>query len=406
MRPFLLAVLWLALAFPSSAQLILGCDETAPGATNAWYVDVETGNVTPLWSGIMCWGLATDDANRTIYFNSDSALYAAQYPGCTPVLLGTVKDLAGAPQSLVGLAFVEGVLYATKSVGNEAVYAIDPATLIATVVLDYPDDEYDLGGLDYNPQDELFYATNDDPTPHGAGIFALNVLRSQEIAFVASYPAGVIDVDGCAVGNGKVWLVEDEPAPLHCFDLATRTYDPQPLPSPIGAPEVFSGGAFAPGLVVPGNVVAYCTAKPSSCGTLPAIGSSGTPSATAASGFEITCINARGSDPFNLKNGVLIYSVTGPGNAPFQGGTLCLMAGAPIKRTITLPPAVAGTPGNCDAVHVIDMNAFAQKQIPGQANPDLALTQVCQQVWCQWFARDSVASGPLLSDALTYVLGP
>jgi hypothetical protein len=144
-------------------------------------------------------------------------------------------------------------------------------------------------------------------------------------------------------------------------------------------------------------------AKVNSCGSLPSIGSTGMPSASATSGFKIHCTNARGSDPFNLKNGVLIYSVDGPDNIPFLGGVLCVLA--PVKRTITLPPAAMGTPNMCDAMHMIDMNAFTQNMIPGQRVPDPALSVACQQVWCQWIARDTITNGSLVSDALTYVQG-
>jgi hypothetical protein len=148
----------------------------------------------------------------------------------------------------------------------------------------------------------------------------------------------------------------------------------------------------------------YCTAKVNSCGSLPTIAGAGTPSATDSAGFVVSLTNARASDGFNLKQGVLIYSVTGPDSMPFMGGTLCVAR--TIKRTITLPPIVPGTPGSCDAMHLIDMNAFTQNAIPGQGTPDAALSMPLQQVWCQWVSRDTVANGTLLSDALTYVQGP
>ena len=122
----------------------------------------------------------------------------------------------------------------------------------------------------------------------------------------------------------------------------------------------------------------------------------------------MSCSNARGSDSKNLKNGVLIYSVVGPGNTPFLGGTLCLATGggAVIKRTSTNPPIVPGTPGLCDAVHMIDMNTYTQDLLPVQSNPDPALTMPLTQVWCQWIARDTISNGALVSDALTYIQGP
>jgi len=158
------------------------------------------------------------------------------------------------------------------------------------------------------------------------------------------------------------------------------------------------------GVCNPSGVISYCTAKVNSCGSLPTIGSSGTPSATARSGFLVSCSNARASAPNNLKNGVLIYSVTGSSGMPFFNGFLCV---APqVKRTITLPPAVPGTVGLCDAEHQIDFNAFTQGLIPGQATPDPALEQPCQRVFAQWFARDLLYNGPLQSGGLTWVQLP
>jgi hypothetical protein len=168
-----------------------------------------------------------------------------------------------------------------------------------------------------------------------------------------------------------------------------------PAEAPSAQPSLAGGGA---------NTLTYCPAKINSCGTAPTILGNGVPSATAAVGFVVRCINARGSGLGNLKQGVLIYSVTGPNNAPFAGGILCLAA--PIRRTITRPPAAPGTLGECDAIHGIDMNTFTQGAIPNQGPPDPALKQIGTQVWCQWIARDTKANGELLSNALTYVQGP
>jgi hypothetical protein len=154
------------------------------------------------------------------------------------------------------------------------------------------------------------------------------------------------------------------------------------------------------------NGALYCTAKTNSCGTLPVIGSSGVASVTSPNGYIVDLRNARASNAGGLKQGVLIYSVDGPGNVPFAGGTLCLSPAGPIKSTVVLPPASPGTAGQCDAAHAIDMNAFAQGLIPGQTVPDPALSTPCTQVWCQWIARDTLAAGPLVSDGLTYVQGP
>ena len=72
--------------------------------------------------------------------------------------------------------------------------------------------------------------------------------------------------------------------------------------------------------------VTYCTAKVNSCGTLPAIASSGVPSAGASSGFTVRATNARAQ-----KFGLLLYTNAGRAAVPFSGGTLCLTP-APLKR--------------------------------------------------------------------------
>ena len=165
---------------------------------------------------------------------------------------------------------------------------------------------------------------------------------------------------------------------------------------PSGQAGTFAGGSA--------SSITYCPAKVNSCGTMPTILGNGAPSATASVGFIVRLINARASSQGNLKQGVLIYSVTGTFNAPFAGGILCVAP--PIRRTITRPPAAPGTNGECDAIHGIDMNAFTQGKIVGQGTPDPALKVIGTQVWCQWIARDTKANGQLLSNALTYVQGP
>jgi carboxypeptidase T len=132
-------------------------------------------------------------------------------------------------------------------------------------------------------------------------------------------------------------------------------------------------------LVPTGLTSTYCTPKVNSLGCVPAIGSSGTPSASAGSGFTVTGSNVR-----NQKPGLLFYGVNGQASNPFQGGTLCIAT--PIKRT----PAVGsgGTPaGNdCTGVYAIDFNSFAVGGLGG--NPLPALQTPGTVVDAQWWGRD------------------
>jgi hypothetical protein len=148
---------------------------------------------------------------------------------------------------MVSLAFDGSSLYATRNIANEAVYAIDPVTGVASVVVDFVDADYDFGGLSYNPADGLLYATNDDTTPNGSGLYSINPV-SGVISFVTAYPAGETDIDGAAVGDVVAYFVTDEPGSIYRYDLATNTFL-SPLTNPVPNSEIFSAGAWAPGLI-------------------------------------------------------------------------------------------------------------------------------------------------------------
>ena len=149
------------------------------------------------------------------------------------------------------------------------------------------------------------------------------------------------------------------------------------------------------GVCTPG-VTTYCTAKVNSCGSTPAITFTGASSASSSSGFAIIAPNARAH-----KAGLLIYTDLGiqfPA-APFgQGGFLCISG---VKRGIALPSG--GTGGQCNGTFQMDMNAFAAGVLGG--NPKAFLGVPGTQVNCQWWGRDTLSHGALLSDALQYTVG-
>lgn len=145
------------------------------------------------------------------------------------------------------------------------------------------------------------------------------------------------------------------------------------------------------------NPSSYCTAKQNSCGGFPSIASLGLPSASATTGFRVGCFSTRAAKP-----GLLLYSNAGPAALPFQGGTLCVGPSV-LKRT---PPSVDGngTPGQCNGVLSIDMNEFASGNAGG--NPAQFLLVPGTPVQLQWWGRDTLANGSLLSNALAYVVRP
>lgn len=137
-------------------------------------------------------------------------------------------------------------------------------------------------------------------------------------------------------------------------------------------------------------VTSYCTSKTNSQGCTPAIAWTGTPSASAGSGFVV-------SAPLVLPhiNGLFFYSTVGAAGVPFQGGYMCVKA--PIKRTHVVN---SGGSGACGGTLSYDFNVF----IASGANP--ALVQGAT-FWGQFWSRDIASpSGTNLTDALTGTIGP
>ncbi|HZW11156.1 MAG TPA: hypothetical protein VFF69_14740 [Phycisphaerales bacterium] len=246
---FASAVAALALAGSAAqAQLIIGFDDTS-GATTAYEIRVSDGSnvATPLFSSVDVWALASDDANQVLYVGSGTSLYAWTGAG-EPSLVGSFT-FNGSSQSIVGLAFANGTLYATKNTSNEAVYAVDAATGAMSLAWDYTDGDYDFGGFDYG--NGGFYGTNDDSSPFGTGLFSIDVAGGTA-THLAAYPSGETDIDGLAVGGGIAYLIEDESgASIHRFDLTTNSYL-SAINSPFQTSEVFSAGAYASWIPAPG----------------------------------------------------------------------------------------------------------------------------------------------------------
>jgi hypothetical protein len=130
-----------------------------------------------------------------------------------------------------------------------------------------------------------------------------------------------------------------------------------------------------------GSTTTYCTAGTSTNGCVPSIVGSGTPSATAGSGFTISVGGAEGQ-----KQGLLFYGVSGSQANPWSGtSTSFLCVKSPTQRT----PAQnsGGTAGACDGVLALDWNLYI-------ANNPTALGQPFaggETVWAQGWYRDPPA---------------
>jgi hypothetical protein len=190
----------------------------------------------------------------------------------------------------------------------------------------------------------------------------------------------------------------------------------------LGTPALYAGGTFlsAGGLLENGiakwgchslpPASSFCAAKTTlSCGAA-IISASGLSSATKADGFLI-----RAQPVLSCRSGLLLYSnqparpgvqFAGPGN-----GLLCL---TPTSLRRAGPIESGGGRQLCDGVMSIDMNAFNVNNWtatgcnppPGQNNPAGFLSNPGTTVNAQMWGRDSIATGQVLSDGISWVVGP
>jgi hypothetical protein len=166
-----------------------------------------------------------------------------------------------------------------------------------------------------------------------------------------------------------------------------------PLASGLGHLEIAAGEYQSVARIGPGgSPMVYCTAKTTSSGCVPAIGSSGLPSPSSGIGFLITADQV---EPNEL--GLFFYGKTGQQAVPFQGGILC--AKAPLVRT-ALQNSGGAQP--CGGTFSLDFNAY----IASGKDPALAAgATVAGQYWF----RDPGFAPPDntgLSDAIEFTISP
>jgi hypothetical protein len=175
-------------------------------------------------------------------------------------------------------------------------------------------------------------------------------------------PKTAVDAAGHVyVSNGWASIPASDGACGRSAPTSRRTTSRSPLQRPNqGGPALGQNGelivcdltgVYAYGAPPPATI--YCTAKVNSQGCTPAIASSGVPSASSASAFDITAANV-----LNNKNGLYFYGTSGALAAPFQGGFLCVQA--PIQRTVVQPSGGNPPPSDCSGSYTFDFNAWIQ----------------------------------------------
>jgi hypothetical protein len=138
----------------------------------------------------------------------------------------------------------------------------------------------------------------------------------------------------------------------------------------------------------------YCTAQSNTLGCAAQIGSTGTPSLSASSGFTIAAANVR-----NQQNAMLFYGTSGRSALPWKGGTLCVQP--PLRRLHVVNSGGAPHPAlDCSGQLACDFNAWCSTS----SDPHLFAGQ---RVRAQYYVRDPGAPFSVnLTDALEFYLEP
>jgi hypothetical protein len=142
----------------------------------------------------------------------------------------------------------------------------------------------------------------------------------------------------------------------------------------------------------------YCTVGTSAAGCNPAIAFSGTPSASAPSGFTLSVANIDAN-----RNGIFFYGVTDTNFTPVQwgpGGTSFLCVKAPTQRMGTM--SSGGTSG-CTGSFAQDWNAFRAANPAALGSPFMAGDSFDAQLW---YRDPPSPKTTILSDAVRFILAP
>ncbi|MEZ6015512.1 MAG: hypothetical protein R3F49_10385 [Planctomycetota bacterium] len=256
----------------ASAQLVVGYSS---GET---YVQSQrTGSVTPLapFATFQVYAAAADEATRTLWVIGpgssppSASLWRWNYDGQTPLVeVGPIQHPLGLTTRWDGLAIANGTFYAVLQfaplgapAGQVGLYELDPTTMMTTQVLAWGG--VSIGGIEYNPADGLFYCPDD--VARKIVTVDLNAMLITPVPG-SDYPAGHVDLDALTIGDGRVYMVDDDAnAPVLVFNLATGLYEANVNVSTTVAAGT-CGAAWAPSLV---DLVGarYCTpATPNSTG--------------------------------------------------------------------------------------------------------------------------------------------
>jgi hypothetical protein len=141
----------------------------------------------------------------------------------------------------------------------------------------------------------------------------------------------------------------------------------------------------------------YCTAGTTSNGCNATMTSTGTPSATAASGFTLSATNVEGN-----KFGILFYGTNGRTALPWGAGSTSFLCVKPATQRMGQVSS-GGTTGQCNGVLSVDWNAFVTANPTALGAPFVVGEVIDSQAW---FRDPPAPKTTNLSDGLEFTVGP
>ncbi|MBM3987593.1 MAG: hypothetical protein FJ294_06520 [Planctomycetes bacterium] len=140
----------------------------------------------------------------------------------------------------------------------------------------------------------------------------------------------------------------------------------------------------------------YCTTSSTTLGCAPQMSGTGSASATASSGFQITCSSLEGG-----RTGLVFFGIGQTSLAWALGSTSTLCVTTPVQRTA--PSQSGGTVGQCNGSISIDWNAWRAANPGGLGSPYTAGEMFYAQTW---FRDPPAPAGTNLSNGLGFTLCP
>ncbi|MBL8759634.1 MAG: lamin tail domain-containing protein [Phycisphaerae bacterium] len=337
------------------ARVVAGADaflpvsavDTASGATETLFFD----NVR---------ALASDDADRVLYYSKGTQLWRVSYDNiANPELVGSFN---GAVTTISGgMAFDSmrrNLIVSTTS----SFYTVDTETARTTLLRAVGSG--DFGGLDYDPVADRLVATNDATATtnglSGRGLYRIDPYGS-DIQFINFYPIKTepstldTDIDALAYGGGVIYPIADEDRWFYRYDESSGTYL-SPFVTGYGADRTQNGATYTTELFSqsPGANLSVKVSGPDLCVT------------PLGDAFTVT-VSAKNLGP-STATGALV-EVTLPTGLEFVSSTPPL---TPVGGVISYAPGDLPSAGTADVSIVVRAVSTGDQPVSATASSGVA----------------------------------